>query len=301
MNEVADILEQLGLSSFERKAYLFLLEIGTATAFEISSKAGVPLGRVYTVMKQLYTKGLIKTDRLSNPKLYLLNDPMMALRNLVDGVVKGYLQDMKSIDASIGRFLESYDKLLTRSPQPMWDVYHSEDVVYHKAIPRLLEGSKEEVLIVGQNLTEIMTPEFLVEFEKALARGVIFRGIVQPRSKALFTKHSDLVDSVYGVARLANVVSNHWGKRFEVKKKNFEGITPFIICDKLKVAFFIISPRNGKYLLTLVTNAKRVVGDYTETFQDLWVSSENADVLKLFANLLRRSNIDEEAYQTGKQ
>ena len=291
MAEVADILEKLGLSSFERRAYLFLLETGSATAFEIGSKTSIPLGRIYTVMKQLETKELIKTDRLNNPKIYVLNDPTLSLRNLVDHVVKGYLKNMKHIDVSIASFLGSYDRLRTRSPQPMWDVYHSADTVYQKAIPRLLEGSKEEVLIIGLSVSQIMTPEFLVEFEKALMRGVTFNGLVPPRSKGLFTEHSDFIDRVFGMARLANIVSTHWGKNFTIRKKSLGDVTPFVIFDKSKVAFDITSPKNGRYLLTLVTNAKRIVDDYTETFADLWDSSEDTDLLKLFANLLDRSKI----------
>jgi len=296
MSEVTIILERLGLSSFERKAYLFLLETGSATAFEISSRTEIPLGRIYTVMKQLESKGLIRIDRLNTPMVYMLNDPTLALRNLVDEVVKGYLQDMSSLDAAIVRFLESSDRFRTLSTQPMWDAYHSEDAVYHKVIPRLLEGSREEVLIVERNVVKIMTEEFLAEFEKTVSRGVVFKAILPPRSKEAFKRHSEFVDRVFGLTRLVDITSSRWGRGIMVKKRSVGDVAPFAVFDRSKVCFSIDSKKDGRYLLTLVTNAERVVKDFTETFLDLWGSSEDAGVLELLADMLKRSMIGEEAY-----
>lgn len=53
------ILEQLGLSSNEIKTYLALIDIGKATASEISSRAQINRSNCYEALEKLINKGLI--------------------------------------------------------------------------------------------------------------------------------------------------------------------------------------------------------------------------------------------------
>ena len=57
--EEMDCLSILGLNKYERQAYLSVVNMGTATAHEISRKSYVPSGKIYEVMNSLHNKGLV--------------------------------------------------------------------------------------------------------------------------------------------------------------------------------------------------------------------------------------------------
>ncbi|MCE4609180.1 MAG: hypothetical protein F7C36_02215 [Desulfurococcales archaeon] len=49
----------LGLNTYEAKAYLAILKLGSASPLRISTVSGVPRGRIYDVLKSLELKGLV--------------------------------------------------------------------------------------------------------------------------------------------------------------------------------------------------------------------------------------------------
>jgi sugar-specific transcriptional regulator TrmB/FixJ family two-component response regulator len=52
------VLETFGISGYQAKAYLALLELGPSQARDVSGRSGVPLGRVYDVLEKLHQRGL---------------------------------------------------------------------------------------------------------------------------------------------------------------------------------------------------------------------------------------------------
>jgi sugar-specific transcriptional regulator TrmB len=75
-------LGDLGLSSYEEKAYRSLLSLGPATARAVSEAAGVPRGRVYDVLNGLEARGLVRT-RDRDPTQYAPVDPEVATDRLL--------------------------------------------------------------------------------------------------------------------------------------------------------------------------------------------------------------------------
>ncbi|MBI4362796.1 MAG: TrmB family transcriptional regulator [Euryarchaeota archaeon] len=53
-------LLDLGLTEYQAKAYLALVETGSATAGQLPAESGVPRTRIYATMEQLNEKGLVK-------------------------------------------------------------------------------------------------------------------------------------------------------------------------------------------------------------------------------------------------
>lgn len=54
-------LQDLGLTEYQAKTYLALLDIGEASASQLPSLSQVPRTRIYTTMNQLHEKGLVET------------------------------------------------------------------------------------------------------------------------------------------------------------------------------------------------------------------------------------------------
>lgn len=78
-----DLLRKLGLNKYEADAYLALVKLGSASAFNISKASGVPFGRIYDSLNVLEIKGLVEVVP-TKPKKYKAVNPESALNNLVD-------------------------------------------------------------------------------------------------------------------------------------------------------------------------------------------------------------------------
>lgn len=77
-------LTDLGLSDYESRAYRALLDVGPATAKELSETSGVPMGRIYDVLGSIESQHLVRSQAASRPKKYVAVDPETALERLLD-------------------------------------------------------------------------------------------------------------------------------------------------------------------------------------------------------------------------
>lgn len=76
-------LRDIGLSEYEARAYRTLLAMGATTAQELSDASQVPMGRVYDVLNDLETQGLVRSQNAARPKRYVAVDPDDALDRLL--------------------------------------------------------------------------------------------------------------------------------------------------------------------------------------------------------------------------
>ncbi|WP_158853672.1 TrmB family transcriptional regulator [Halorhabdus sp. CUG00001] len=77
-------LRDLGLSSYEDRAYRSMLGLGPVSAMELAEASGVPEGRIYDVLDSLETRGLVRAQTHSRPKQYLAVEPAVAIDRLVE-------------------------------------------------------------------------------------------------------------------------------------------------------------------------------------------------------------------------
>ena len=71
-------MESLGLTSYEIKVYLSLLEQGSMTASDISKISGVPYSKIYEVLNSLDNKVWLESDS-SRPQKFYPKSPSTAL------------------------------------------------------------------------------------------------------------------------------------------------------------------------------------------------------------------------------
>ena len=72
------VLHEVGLTEYETKAYLILLERGVMTASEVSEHAGIPYSKVYETLNSLERKGWVEAER-GRPTRYFPKAPSEAL------------------------------------------------------------------------------------------------------------------------------------------------------------------------------------------------------------------------------
>lgn len=68
-------LKRLGLTDYESKVYLALLEIGEGSSGDVIKKANIHTGKIYEILESLKNKGLISEIIKNNIKQYSATEP----------------------------------------------------------------------------------------------------------------------------------------------------------------------------------------------------------------------------------
>lgn len=148
--EAKTILRELGLTEYEARAYLYLLEKGVLTASEVSEHANVPYSKIYEVLNSLERKGWIETER-DRPSRYYPKSPSEAL-----GAVKLRLEDkVKSWETTVQNELQPlYEKREIREKPDIW-ILRGEFNTLAK-LREMLGKAKSELMIAAPTLTKTL-------------------------------------------------------------------------------------------------------------------------------------------------
>src|SRR6266536_3801679 len=71
-------LKEFGLTEYEAKVYVSLVESGTQAASELSSTASIPYSKIYEILGNLERKGWVETQQ-GRPSKYFPKPPSAAL------------------------------------------------------------------------------------------------------------------------------------------------------------------------------------------------------------------------------
>jgi sugar-specific transcriptional regulator TrmB len=121
---VWESLKRLGLSEYEVKAYMVLVNLKSGTASEISNASGIPVSKIYETLRSLEHKGLIRVER-GRPMRYLPEHPQSAaeaLKAALEGLLNEDLKLFVSTFAPIyeGEGPERPDIWIIRSEASLW-------------------------------------------------------------------------------------------------------------------------------------------------------------------------------------
>lgn len=107
-------LTDLGLSKYEARAYRSLLDVGPATAKQLSEASGVPMGRIYDVLGSVESRRLARSQAASRPKKYVPVDPETALDRLLADRKRDLEAKAEQYEAVVDELADELD----RSPEP---------------------------------------------------------------------------------------------------------------------------------------------------------------------------------------
>lgn len=93
MENIVSKLVKLGISEYEAKVYLSLLNENPSTAYELGKASGVPTSKIYEVLKRLIEKGIISVIEDGKIRQYV---PMA-----LDEFINKYRSGMEDIIASL--------------------------------------------------------------------------------------------------------------------------------------------------------------------------------------------------------
>jgi len=159
---IIEALKKLGLTEYEARAYVAVVELGEAEAADIARRSGVPRTRIYDVLSRLEGAGLIQRIKESRPAVYsaisperslipLKNQLMAELSDAIDALSKIYLswRSASRCEVSLLRGMQAY-----------------------RASLRLLDEARGEVLIRLVSLPGDVFDELVDRLKRARERGI---------------------------------------------------------------------------------------------------------------------------------
>jgi sugar-specific transcriptional regulator TrmB len=94
MESVVEKLQRVGLTQYEAKAYLALLNTHLSTATKVSEKSGVPRTKIYSVLEALKHKGWVRVYS-GVPLLFQAVEPLKVFEK-VKGDLETFLQSVQA-------------------------------------------------------------------------------------------------------------------------------------------------------------------------------------------------------------
>jgi HTH-type transcriptional regulator, sugar sensing transcriptional regulator len=141
-------MESLGLTGYEIKVYLALVESGKSTASEISKKSGVPYSKIYEVLNGLEDKGWSESDS-SRPQKFFPRSPSSALETMRMRIESGIKDNENLI---IGELMPVYEKSGLRERPEIWVVRGMYNIA--AKVNEIVQTCQQELLIALPQVVE---------------------------------------------------------------------------------------------------------------------------------------------------
>ena len=163
MEKVIANLQKLGLTEYEAKAYLALVQVGTTDAKSISKKSGVPYSTIHHVLNSLETKDWIQISK-TRPTQYFTKDPKL----VVEKAVQRQKEDLNEIKRTLnGELQEMYRRSPRVQSQSFWFLKDKEMTL--EKIRERAVYAKKEIMVMYETYPNKL---ILEELSKVLPRSV---------------------------------------------------------------------------------------------------------------------------------
>ena len=244
-------MEGLGLTGYEIKVYLCLLETGSMTASDISKKSGVPYSKIYEVLNSLEEKGWLESDS-SRPQKFFPKSPLTALEAMRMRIESSIRDSRNTI---MSELMPIYEKSGVRERPEIWVVMG----VYNIAakIGEIIQTCQHELLIALPQIAEGIARPIQPTLRSLQERGVKINVLASEEANP---------DTIRAISRVANV---------RLKNNMFGG---GVIGDSKHVMILISEGRSesGNFEPTAIwaehIGLARFAKDY---FHYLWADADN--------------------------
>jgi len=183
-------LQGFGLTDYEIRSYTSLLEIGPATASELSESSGVPYSKIYEVLGSLEKKGWIEMEH-GRPSRYYPKPPSVAME-----ITKSQLESaLKTNEALVLEELQPlYEKKGVRERPDIWIVRGDFNVLAQ--VRETIEHVQKEILAAVPAL-----PDSLAEPLIPLVKTIVERGV----KVQLMTMKTPMTETMLKLSKLCEV------------------------------------------------------------------------------------------------
>ena len=174
---VLDNMKNLGLTEYESKIYIALIQNGELKAKELSEKSEVPYSKTYEVTSLLEKKGLIEINR-GRPMLFRTLPPSIALGIHVDNYIEkidaeyvkkkmsadydynsSLLKTKNSLQSASNTLQSIYDEVgnVSVSDDFIWTFRGKENIV--SQVQKMIASAKHIKMIIHKELAKYLSEE----------------------------------------------------------------------------------------------------------------------------------------------
>ena len=164
--EAKKVLRELGLTEYETRAYLALLEKGVLAASQVSEYSNVPYSKIYETLGSLNRKGWIETEH-GRPGRHYPKPPSEALATMklqIEGKVKSWEKMI------LGELQPLYEKTEIRERPDIW-ILRGEFSILAK-LEEMLDKAKTELMVAAPTFTETLSSIFAPLLMRLQGKGV---------------------------------------------------------------------------------------------------------------------------------
>ena len=246
-------LQNLGLSYYESKALDVILK-QKINIRELSKKAGIPFGKIYSIVKGLKKKNLIKETK-TRPKLIYIESASEVIDKLIkekkekeEKIIENIKEKVSEIDKNKGERTKFFDIGIT--------------IEDNKRIQmRTFKEAENEVLQIlniyhKPNINRESKTIWEREIERAVKRGVIF--------KAIYPEKIVLPKTI-------QKINKKHPEKFQIKRLN----TDFVRCDiidKKKVLLKLVYEDPILFGGVLFIENEKLASNLIKIFNEMWNS-----------------------------
>ena len=257
---IVEELKILGLSAYEAKTLLAIIENPESTAEEIASLANVPKAKIYTVLKSLEKRGVIKTSQ-TRPKRYMA----LPAQEIIETMVEQKKKEVNIVKKTGEKLAKKLSKTTTgkREETKVWRIW-GERAVINEAINMMRQAKRTVDILINseQWLKDMNTPK-AIQLTKYNSKRKIKSRIVLTMSLEIDPK--DLSEDAL--------------KYYSSKHINFRVIPPervlncMLIVDGKMAGIPVIDPETKMITGGIVVIGKELCMNYTEYFEKVWASA----------------------------
>ncbi len=159
-------LQEFGLTDYEIRSYVSLLEIGPATASDLSEASGVPYSKIYEILGSLEKKGWVEMEH-GRPSKYYPKPPSVAME-----ITRSQFEDtLKTSQTFVLDELQPlYEKKGVRERPDIWIVRGNFNVL--AKIRETVEHVQKEILASVPAI-----PDPFAEMLIPLVKSIVERGV----------------------------------------------------------------------------------------------------------------------------
>jgi len=260
-----EALKDLGLSSYETKAYMNLLK-GMRDARTVSNETNVPFGRIYDVLGSLEDKKLVvKQD--SRPKKFVAVKPGNAVKKLLEKKRTDLQAEIQLLTRKAMKLEEELNSVYRKEPGDslFWNVSVGEDII-KSYLDKITEADSELLAYV-----ELSDSRSAIGEEEITA---FMEAVVDLIDREVLVKLLFGISTVEDLNEMLPIVTPfmQYLEHENLEMKTTPTITnPFDVMDGEKVVLKIRNPaRPAEHVATLYMWQKEFATELKSTFNQMW-------------------------------
>jgi len=191
-------MEDLGLTSYEIRVYISLLEIGPMTASEISKRSGVPYSKIYEVLNSLADKGWLESDN-SRPQRFFPKPPSTALEAMRTRYDNNFRESQTTI---VSELMPVYTKSGVKERPEIWVATGIMNIA--AKVNEIIQNSQHELLVAlpqaAESVAKPLQPLMRTLHEKGVKINILASAKINHETLKALSRIADvrIKDGLFG-------------------------------------------------------------------------------------------------------